>query len=60
MGAIKLVVKKEYLDNQISFQGPGGAVNVVLKNATQRDLELLKETNKGELDYIFEAPVKEK
>lgn len=56
----KLKVKQEYLNNEIHYGRDNYSYKVVLNKATQRDLEILKETGKGEFDYIFEVETKTK
>ena len=54
----KLIVKKEHLDSEIHYEGKGSSYKVVLKDATQDQLKILKEL--GDFDHIFENPGKEK
>lgn len=59
----KLTVKTQYLESSICYQRNGSPYNIVLKEASQQDLEILKETGKGDFDHLFESepkPVKEK
>lgn len=54
MSANKLTVKQAYIESEICYTGKSGrALLVVLKNATQDELKLLKEL--GDHDHIFEA-----
>ena len=49
----KLIVKQEHLQSEIHFEAHGSSRVVILKNATQAELELLKK--QGVFDHIFET-----
>jgi len=53
MGLImKLTVKKEYLESEIHASHNNSSIKVVLKEATQEQLAILK--SKGDFDHLFE------
>jgi hypothetical protein len=65
----KLIVKPEYLEASVAFSRNGGSYLVVLKNATQEELEHMlkhgrldkKDGEKGDFDHLFVSePKKDK
>lgn len=54
--AAKLIVRKEHLDSEIHYQWNGSSSKVLLKDATQDQLAILKELG---ID-VFEKTEKEK
>lgn len=56
--ANKLIVRKEHLDSEIHFGHNNSSYKVVLKEATQEQLQILKSL--GDFDHIFEKSDKEK
>ena len=49
---MKLTVKKEYLESEIHASHNNSSIKVVLKEATQEQLAILKA--KGDFDHLFE------
>ena len=62
MAALK--IKKEHLDSEVHVDLNGSSYKIVLANAEQAQLHMLKglKNSKGEseFDYLFEKPEKEK
>lgn len=54
--AAKLKIKAEHVESEIHYGHDGHSHKVVLKTASQDELELLKKT--GDFDYLFEKTEK--